>query len=140
MPGCCWWKLAVIDSRHNFIADPLNELDTDNNDDDGDDHDLRIKALIPIVIGQSTKTATADEPGHCRIPYEYHNGVGGCSNEPWKCLRKENFRHNLTIGESHDFSGVDGAGWHFTQGGLDQARKERCRGNGQRDGRGDRAD
>lgn len=130
----------MINSRYDFIADPLDELHADHNDDDGDDHDLGIEALVTVVIGQASESATADEAGHGRIADEDDHGVGGGGDESWEGFGEKDFGDDLAVGHAHDLGGVDGAGGNFPQGGFDEAGEERCGGDGQGDGGRIRAD
>ena len=86
---------ALVRLAGDDVADRLDDLDEDDAQHDGDDHDVDLVALVTVADGDVAQAAGAHAARHGGIAEERDEGDGRTANERRQALLEIDLRHKL---------------------------------------------
>lgn len=129
-------NLVFIEFPGNRVADGLDALDEDNQDDDRRDHDIGLETLVAVADGQVAQTTAAEGAGHGGRADEGNQGEGDAQENGVQRFRQHDLPDDLPGAGPHGLGHLDDAGIDFQHGRLNDTGHEGGARNGQgHDGR-----
>src|SRR5690606_3981916 len=90
--------LFAREMDHQAVADHLQHLHQDQQEDDGDRHHVRLVTLVAVAHGQVAETAAADQAAHGGVGNQGDGGHRGGGDQPRQGLRQQRAEDDLQGG------------------------------------------
>jgi hypothetical protein len=111
--------------RDQAVAEHLQQLHQDQQQDHGDQRHVGVRALVAIAEGQVAQATGTDRTAHRGEADQRHGGDRRAGDQARARFRQQHAGDQLPGGGAHRLGRFDHATVHFAQRGLDQARVER---------------
>ena len=115
------------------VADHLQDLHEHEQQNDGDDHDVGLEALVTETDRKVAKATAADDARHRGIRDQRDRSDRGAGEDAWPRFGQQRTEDDLPRVGTHGLGRFDDAAVDFAQRGFDEPREE---GRGTDDERG----
>ena len=126
---------SMIQRARDFHSDHLEDLEQDDQDCDGNQHDVSLPAVISILDRDVAKSASGNGTRHGGVSEDRAERDGRAGNQRCLCLYQKDTEHDRRVARSHGACRLNHAAVDLLQGGLHHTRDiGRCRHHQRNDG------